>query len=129
MTKWSLLCDLCEHREDPMTKVMNVVSDMLEFHTASKFIIGITCDPKYRWGNPTYGYKTKGFQELRIVVKNDDAQIIAKLEKAAIKVYRRYNPAGMLVNPNGHQFCGNRNPGGEGAYWGLASHFLYIAIE
>ena len=112
-----------------MRKVMTVVHDMLEFHTTSQFLIGITNRLLHRWTNPSFGYKKRGFQELRILVKDDDAQVIAMLEKNAIKLYRKYDPRGMLVNPNGHSLCGNRNPGGEGAYGGIAPHFLYIAIR
>ena len=126
-----IVWDLCESGEqNAMDYIRATVASMLDYHTGKKqFVVGITSNPIHRWANSRYGYEKRGFKELRIIVKDDDAGKIANLERIAISFYRRYNPQGILVNPNGHVLCGNRNPGGENAYVGFAPHFLYVAIQ
>ena len=125
----NIVWDLCPGGHNPLSHIHKVVELMLQIHAVSTFIIGITYAPLKRWTDERFGYKQRGFRELRVVAHHDDADVIAQLERQAIEKHRRYNPSGYLVNAAGHLLCGNRNPGGESASHGVAPHFLYVAVR
>ena len=102
---------------------------ILNMGGVSAFKIGITCHPAHRWCNRRYGYQHGIYSEMHVIYVSESSDKVAAMEKALIRIYRRYDRSGIYVGKPGDPRCGNRAPGGENAHVGYSPFFVYVVFQ
>ena len=102
---------------------------ILNMGGVSAFKIGITCHPAHRWSNRRYGYQHGIYSEMHVIYVSESSDKVVAMEKALIRIYRRYDRSGNYVGKPGDPRCGNRAPGGENAHVGYSPFFVYVVFQ
>ena len=107
----------------------HVISALLVVGYIEKFKVGISHEPVRRYRDPSYGYAKDGYHALIILVVSDMPDFVMTVERALIRVYRRYDRAGHVTNAGGHPLCANRAEGGESGEHGISPFCCYLSIK